>query len=244
MQGMMGMERVPLKVQLIISIFIAVLIFWGGAKYQTLRLQNVNNEAAVIGASVSTDLLLPLGENRGNAASESIEQTKSTELVVHVVGAVEKPGIYTFPEGARVNEAIAQAVPLAEADLSQLNLALLLQDGKQINVPEKAKRQNTTASQVMTPQKRASGFAASTAADQIGLIDPPGAAVSGSGKININTANKDELESLSGIGPSLAERIIAYREKEGKFTTINELTKVSGIGEATLAKFKEKIFVE
>lgn len=238
------MERVPSKVQLIISIFIAVLLFWGGAKYQEMRLQNVDKQATVIGASMTADILSPFGENDGHGAPESIEQAKPPELVVHVVGAVEKPGVYTFPEGARVNEAIAQAVPLAEADLSQLNLALPLQDGKQINVPEKAKPQKNTAAQGLAPQKKASGFAVSTAADQIGSIDPPGAAVSGSGKININTANKEELESLPGIGPALAERIIAYREKEGKFTTINELTKVSGIGEATLAKFKEKIFVE
>lgn len=238
------MERVPLKVQLIISIFIAVLLFWGGAKYQAMRLQNVNNEAAVIGASVGTEFLSPLGESRGNAESDTMEQAKTTELTVHVVGAVEKPGIYTFPEGARVNEAIDRAVPLADADLSQLNLALPLQDGKQINVPEKVKPQKTTASHITVPQPKASGFARSTPADQIGQIDPLETSASSSGKININTANKSQLEGLSGIGPALAERIIAYREKEGRFATIDELTKVSGIGEATLAKFKEQIIVE
>lgn len=289
------MERVPFKVQIIISVVVAILLFWGGAKYQEMRLQDVNNQAALIGASVGTDFLPQLGGEQGQAAKGQIEngktepgnqvqgkigQSETKELVVHVVGAVEKPGVYRFTEGERVNAAIEQAVPLPEADLSQLNLALPLVDGKQINVPWREKEEGKTknsrstgtskstsqgmAQQVKTPETAApqvvaqahssdagaqgpeSSFARITPADQIGQLDGNRGdhPVNDSTLININNAKKSELESLPGIGPALAERIIAYREANGPFSSPEELINVSGIGPATLAKFKEKITVK
>ncbi len=237
------MERVPVRVQIIVAGCVAILLFFGGVKYKEMRLNHLNAEVDVVGAAAGS-----------GSFSQGEEASSPKDLVVHVVGAVEKPGIYCFKEGDRVNEAVQQAVPLAKADLSQLNLALPLQDGKQIDVPfqdtgktitnqkitsSKKTEKQKTVNQKTTDQKTTeSSFAHSTAADQIGQT------VTTNGKINLNTANKDELMKLSGIGPALAGRIIDYREKEGPFSTIEDLTKVSGIGTATLAKFKEKITVE
>ena len=226
------MERVPAKKQIIIAgcIVIVVLSFFAGVKYRETRLSHLNDAVEVVSTAAGSEAVPSQGE----------ETNTPKDLVVHVVGAVEKPGVYCFKEGDRVNEAIQQAVPLAQADLSQLNLALTLQDGKQIDVPfQKITGSSKTANQKTTNQKTTeSSFARSTTADQIGQT------VNTTGKININTADKNELMKLSGIGPVLAERIIAYREKEGCFSTIEDLTKVSGIGKVTFAKFKEKITVE
>ncbi|HHZ16720.1 MAG TPA: helix-hairpin-helix domain-containing protein [Clostridia bacterium] len=175
-----------------------------------------------------------------------------------------------------------QAVPLPEADLSQLNLALPLQDGKQIDVPFQLTEgasgsgnqgdSRTTVAKKSTKQRAAGhtsgqtsaqntalssasgqgaisstsadGFGQVTPADQIGLIESNPQAPSTPGEININTASQAELESLHGIGPALAQRIIAYRQKKGSFSTVEELLEVSGIGPATLAKFREQVTVE
>lgn len=279
------MERVPFKVQIITSIFVAVLLFWGGAKYQELRLQSLHSQTGFIGTSTTPGFLTDGGQgnlDKADPEQEAAEPNPSRQLFIHVVGAVEKPGVYQFEEGERVNEAIRQAVPLPEADLSQLNLALPLQDGKQIDVPFQLTEgasgsgnqgdSRTTVAKKSTKQRAAGhtsgqtsaqntalssasgqgaisstsadGFGQVTPADQIGLIESNPQAPSTPGEININTASQAELESLHGIGPALAQRIIAYRQKKGSFSTVEELLEVSGIGPATLAKFREQVTVE
>lgn len=138
-------------------------------------------------------------------------------LTVHVVGAVAKPGVYTLEEGKRIYDLIQLASLLPEADPALINLAAPLQDGKQVYVPFKGE---TSAGG--TPQKTG---------------------VSGEGLININTAGLKELDSLPGIGPALAQRIIDYREKHGNFVAVEDITKVSGIGPSTLQKIKHLITV-
>lgn len=122
-------------------------------------------------------------------------------LVVHVAGAVAAPGVYELPMGSRVRDAIAAAGGPAEgADLDSLNLAALLSDGEKVHVPK-------------------AGEAAGS--------DGAGAA---QGKLNLNSATARQLETLPGIGPVLAERIVAYRQMKGRFTSIRQLLEVEGIG--------------
>lgn len=219
------MGKIPTKAQIIAIALLGVFIFFGGIKYHEIRLSNI--ELEIVGTI----------DSQSTESSEVEEEKVDKEMAVHVVGAVEKPGVYTFAEGARVAEAIQRAVPLADADLSQLNLALLLQDGKQIDVPyQESGQKNSATKTVQTP--KTNGFAQVTPADKLGGLENSG------GKININTASQNELMNLPRIGPAIAGRIIEYREKEGPFQKIEDIMKVSGIGEVTFAKLKEQITVE
>ena len=153
--------------------------------------------------------------------NEEIKEIEPREIVVHVVGAVERPGVYTFVEGARVAEVIEKAGPTAEADLSKLNLALPLLDGKQIRVPSQEE----------------SEFVGVPAEEQLGSVSQV------SGLININTAGVGELTELPQIGPVIAQRIIAYRQEQGPFQKPEDLTQVAGIGEKTFQKLQSLITV-
>ncbi|MFZ6028101.1 MAG: helix-hairpin-helix domain-containing protein [Chloroflexota bacterium] len=146
-------------------------------------------------------------------------------LQVHMSGAVAQPGVYALPADSRVQDAIQAAGGLLpDADVSALNLAAPLEDGTRIVIPT----QRPTAPPV---------------AEKSTEPDKPQAPPEASGPININTATLEELDTLPGIGPTLAERILAYRETYGLFVTIEDLINVDGIGPAVLEKLKDKITV-
>jgi competence protein ComEA len=192
-------EKLPRQVQIIILVCLGVFIFFGGLKYQARRFDDFELEIT----------------------AEEIKEIEPREIVVHVVGAVERPGVYTFVEGARVAEVIEKAGPTAEADLSKLNLALPLLDGKQIRVPSQEE----------------SEFVGVPAEEQLGSVSQV------SGLININTAGVGELTELPQIGPVIAQRIIAYRQEQGPFQKPEDLTQVAGIGEKTFQKLQSLITV-
>lgn len=145
-------------------------------------------------------------------------------LIVYVSGAVAQPGVYTLPPGARVVDALSAAGgATAEADLAQVNLARRIYDEEQIHVPRQG--DPTPPAPPPTPA--------------------PAAASSGGspGKVNINTASAAELDTLPGIGPGYAARIVAYRETNGPFQRSEEIQNVPGIGPATFARIKDLITV-
>ena len=141
-----------------------------------------------------------------------------TGLYVHVAGAVRRPGLLRLPSGARVATALERAGgPTRRADLTLVNLAARVQDGQQIVVP------------VSGTAGPASGAGAS------GAAAPPGA------KIHLSTATPEQLDEIDGIGPTLAERIIEYRDEHGGFRSVDELAEVEGIGEKRLATLREAL---
>jgi competence protein ComEA len=133
-----------------------------------------------------------------------------TVVVVDVVGAVRRPGVYRLPEGARVQDAVRRAHATGRANLQGLNLAERLADGEQVVVPGSGQ-----------------AAAASTAA--------PG---SSQAPVHLNSASLEQLETLDGIGPSLAQRIIDYRTQHGGFRSLDELDQVSGFGPARIAALR------
>jgi competence protein ComEA len=166
----------------------------------------------------------------GAPAGEAAAATKAATIQVHVAGAVQRPGVYELPAGARVNEAVSLAGLLPEANPNALNLAAPLNDGQQLIVP----RQGEEAAPVNGGNPPGSATA--------GGGVQPGATRTG-GKININTATLAELDTLPGIGPTLAQRILDYRAQKGPFRTIEDLQNVAGIGPKKFADLKDWITV-
>jgi competence protein ComEA len=154
-------------------------------------------------------------EPSGGAGVQSSPSPSAAPIVVHVTGWVHRPGVYEFGPGDRVIDAVRRAGGARRgADLTSLNLAALLVDAQQIVVLKRGQ--------------------------------PPGPqAPAGTGEalVNVNTATIDQLESLPGIGPTLAQRIIDYREEHGPFRSVDELLNVSGIGDQTLAELRPKVTV-
>ena len=157
--------------------------------------------------------------------------TENTVIYVDVTGAVKAPGVYTLPAGSRVFEAIALAGGAREdASLENLNQAGILQDGQQIRVYTEEE-----AAQMAQQGSLPSLPGAETAAGQ-----KEGQEAS---KVNINTAGKDELMTLTGIGETRAEAILAYRQEAGGFQAPEDLMQVEGIKEKTFEKLKDQITV-
>jgi len=152
-------------------------------------------------------------------------------IAVHVVGAVPRPGLYEFAEGARVQDAIdAAGGLLASADTTSINLAALLLDGEQLNIPFKSGQE--------PGQVEESGslvLPGATATEEATSLDQ--------GLVNINTASLEELDSLPGIGPTIAQRILDYRDENGPFETIEDIMNVSGVGPSTFDQIKDLITI-
>jgi competence protein ComEA len=154
-------------------------------------------------------------------APEGLSVTEAVaQVTVDVAGAIKNPGVYTLPANSRVMDAIkAAGDKLKGADLSDINLARIIKDGEQIYI--------------YPPSKAGSAV----------RISPQRTKAKISGPIALNRASARELESLDGIGPVLAARIVAYRNENGPFLTIDDLMKVSGIGSIKFSQFKEKLRV-
>lgn len=154
------------------------------------------------------------GEDLGGAEAAETPPAAPT-VVVHVVGAVAAPGVFTLPGGSRIADAVeAAGGPTSDADLAAVNLARVLVDGEQVLVPR--------------PGEHAA---------------PPEAPAPGPAMVDVNTADAATLETLPGIGPVLAERIVAFRTTSGPFRTVEDLTAVSGIGPALLEGLRDRVRV-
>ncbi len=147
------------------------------------------------------------------AAAVPMQADQGPELVVHVVGAVHRPGLYRLPHGSRVNDAVTRAGgPTRHADVSLVNLAAPLADGLQVVVPVKA---------VAAP----AGSAGTATAPQ--------------GPVHLNIATLEQLDSLPGVGPVTAQKILDYRQKNGAFTSLDELDAIPGIGPARIEQLRD-----
>jgi competence protein ComEA len=157
----------------------------------------------------------PAAEQAGEQAAHSAEPSATAEVVVAVAGKVRRPGLVRLPAGARVADAVeAAGGALPGVDTVLLNPARKVNDGELIVV---------------------------------GVTPPPGAQGAGDptagGKVNLNTATQAQLETLPGVGPVLAQRILAYRERHGGFRSVADLRRVEGIGDARFEQLKDLVTV-
>lgn len=170
----------------------------------------------------------------GKALSAGEGNSTSEMCYVYVCGAVNAPGVYELPTGSRVYEAIAMAGGMTgEADGRSLNQAAQVADGQQITVytrEETEKLQKNGSSAAMAGQAGESGGNLSSGE-------------SGKAKVNINTAGREELMTLHGIGAARADAILAYREQHGAFSRIEDIMNVEGIKEKAFAKIRDDIVV-
>lgn len=172
------------------------------------------------------------------------EPPTPTLLRVHVTGAVAAPGVYALPRGSIWQDAINAAGGTASlADLNQINLAQLVVDGDQVNVPELIPSATPAPP---TPTANPSTPSPTSSTPSEGAASRSGSSASttsGGSQININTATSAELESLPRIGPAIAQRIIDYRTAHGPFAQIADIQDVKGIGPATFNQIKDLITV-
>jgi competence protein ComEA len=158
------------------------------------------------------------------AASIAVKKDEAGggRVTVDVAGAVAKPGVYRLSADNRVEDALKRAGgPTRRADLSQINRAAKLEDGRQILVP-------------LRPSK------STPAAAQPGASTAPAAPEQ---PINLNTATLEQLDTLDGVGPATAQKILDYRAEHGGFSSVDELDQIPGIGEKRLAAFRERVRV-
>lgn len=157
-------------------------------------------------------------------AGSSTNGPAGARIIVHVVGEVARPGIVLLAQGARVIDAVTAAGgALASSDLERINLARVVTDGEQVHVP--------APGEAILP-----GAYGSTLRAPAGGSEP---AV----RVNLNTAGLGELDSLPGVGPVLAQRIIDWRAQHGRFTSVEELGEISGIGARLLSQLTDRVTV-
>lgn len=175
--------------------------------------------------------------------NEKIENEEIEQIAIHITGEVKKKGILYIEKGARIADAIKVAGGTTKnADLSQVNLAYILEDGQKIYIPNKKEKikqemyiEENSGQNVLIEESKNSEEKASTKKEN---------SMKGvKKKVNINSANQTELETLKGIGPSLAGRIIEYRETNGKFDKIEEIQNVKGIGDSKYSNIKDSICI-
>src|SRR4051795_3781016 len=156
------------------------------------------------------------GDSGGTLA---VDAQGGTDVVVDVAGAVSDPGVYRLPAGARVNDAIQRADgATARAEIDSINLAARLTDGQQVIIPDRAKSPVGVAA-----GSEVAGSAASTA------------------PINIGTASVDDLDTIEGIGPVTAQKILEFRDQHGGVSSVDQLDQIDGIGPATMDALRARL---
>lgn len=208
--------QVTLKYKILIIIIAIGLLIFGTYK----AIQNRMNSEEGLANDIST----------GEIITEKTEEKSDEDdyIYVHVIGEVKNNGIIKLKAGDRLINAIEAAGGVTEqADLSQINLAYVLSDGNKIRIPNINDKNDNT------------NYITNGSGENVIIGEEKNNA-----KININIATQSELETITGVGPSTAAKIIEYRNKNGKFKKIEDIKKVGGIGEGKFNNLKDEITVK
>ena len=197
---------------------------------------SLNNEGKVEAESVNGKST----EGQNEDLSKNVEKGREGEeniIYIHIIGEVKNQGIIKLQSGQRIIDAIEKAGGVTEeADISKVNLAFILSDGQKVRIPNVNDKEENVI------------YVTDSSGKNVILDAEMGVAIGNGGvnggKVNINTANQTELETLSGIGPSLAAKIIEHREKNGKFKSVEDLKNVSGIGEAKYEGIRKQVVIK
>jgi len=167
-------------------------------------------------------------ENKIEDNTKNKKEEKNVKIIIHVAGSVFNPGIVELEENTRVSDVINAAGGITEdADLSEVNLASIVEDGMKIYIPSIKDKEENKKYEIQENAEISDNVNQKT-----------------KNKININTANQAELETLPGVGTSTALKIIAYRKENGKFNSIEDIKNVKGIGTSKYENIKELICVK
>lgn len=201
---------------------------------------------------------LEISEESINSNTTENNNTEfQNNIYIHIMGEVKNPGVVIAKEGDRIKDIIEKAGGTTEkADLKNINLAYKVEDGQKINIPNMDENKNENVLQERDDEKNKSttnntnnknaknvNHITKSSGTNVIVDGNNNDAESKSSKVNINTATQTELETLNGIGPSTASKIIKYRNEKGKFKNIEDIKNVSGIGEAKFKKIEADIVV-
>lgn len=210
---------------LVVVFFALSGVFGGGGDFAVTKDTGSSSQEASAAADASS---ATTAASSSASATTSAQSSSASAVVVYVTGAVAKPGVYSFDSGARVKDAVDAAGGFSKkADASSLNLARALVDGEQIEVLTRKQAKQAQAGATATSAGTATS--ASSRASASGTASGTGG--TSGGKININTATSEELQTLNGIGEVTAQKIIDYRETSGPFAKPEDIKNVSGIGD-------------
>lgn len=213
---------IPHRPRLALYALLALAVLLLGAAYLRSDRDAASGEVADAGGRAQPP---SSGPAPGAPPAVRLERAGDGQVTVHVAGAVRRPGLYRLPAGSRVDDALRRAGGAARrADLAAVNLAARLDDGRQILVPRRAAGPPGTAAAAVGGAGGGTAAAAATAGG-----GPPAA------PINLNTATLEQLDTLDGVGPGIAQRILDYRARHGGFRRVEELGEVPGIGDKRLA---------
>ena len=192
------------------------------------------NRLAKTGTASAPDVAAELASSEGEAGATGIgagapgptAAGATSRLVVHVVGAVRRPGLYDLRDGQRVADAVARAGGATrKADLAAINLAAPLVDGTQVLVPSRL---------------AVAGGGGAPAAGSAGAVASAGSGAAGA-KVSLSTATVEQLDALPGVGPVTAQKIVDYRTENGPFASVDDLDAVPGIGPTRIENLRDLV---
>lgn len=223
--------RTPWRVAVLLAFVAAGIVIW-----QFWHSATGNPSAEPLGASMtagSDEVVQRRGDETAPphpSGSQAGAAESAGSVVVHVAGAVQKPGVVSLPLGSRIHQAIdAAGGASAHAELNGLNLAQVLSDGAKIHVPAVGEAAANAPSGVAGESGATGGAAESNGTP---------------GMVNINTATVDELETLPRVGPVTAQRIVDWRKEHGPFASVDELDAIDGIGPKLVESLQKLVTVQ
>lgn len=246
----MKIRNKKIKIIAIITILVITIIYgiWKENKGK-IKIENINEQAEITDIEdneKTKNLHNTTMKNNENIKNKETNKTDKNIIVIYIIGEVKQEGVYELDENSRISDAIEKAGGTKEnADLSQINLAYKIEDGMRIYIPKKGelvqdKEKIEDKTQEVVTGKSTDITNTTSVNTNLSTNKKSKTDIE---KINLNKATQTELETLPGIGPSTAEKIIAYRKENGNFKNIEDIMNVNGIGESKYSKIRDLINV-